>query len=302
MLNAVDPAARGVNGSVEAKRFLDVSSAADDLYYFHANVSNARRFESLVSDLFRHLPVVRSEAAFLQLVADARAAYIVAGGAAAQEKARLATKRASVKAKAALKENLNLQEGVSLKGVDVGQYKVILAGLEPVREYVYQNRKTQLNVIRTAMSEALVANGRDIVKTYPDKRNPKWSDVPANFWKFFECVSPSAQIVTHRPAALVQNTIISMAEQFALAYVQGYACKLSVKVGEYIANEPGCAGYAPARCNVSSNNLWSDSNATIVLRPVLGNGERCVTFHTQIIWNRSCLGKVFNQYPTRRVA
>lgn len=220
------------------------------------------------------------------------------------EKARKADKRAAVAAKRDLKAELNLQEGVSLKGVDVGQYKVILAGLEPVRLHVYAQRKEALEADVADLDRRVYAAGRIL-----DSFNPpvKWNAGDESYRRFltldklvrrwFE-VSGTGYVSLKPDNA---ETIEKLAEQFALAYVQGYAAKLSVKTGEAIANDAGnLQTFVPVSAKVSSDDLWRNSVAAVTLECPQG-GRAVLKFHTQIIWNRSCLGKVFNQYPTRRI-
>lgn len=208
-----------------------------------------------------------------------------------------------------LKAELNLQDGVKLQGVDVGQYKAILAGLEPVRMHVYSIKHAELEGLAYQYQKALeMANwNASAVEAWqvPGYRlGTKDTVYPQHFADFFKrgsrvsppnwCVKPLAERVAYTRAT---------AEQYALAYVQGYAVKLALKTGEAVANDPALAPLAAVlkvlRCTVSSPDLWRNSTATIVLSPDVR--EFSLQFHTQIIWNRSCLGLQFNQYPTRRV-
>lgn len=309
MLNAVDPASRGINGSVTAKRFCDVSSACNELYYFHSNVSNGATFGKRVQDARASRLSLLDDADFNRLVELAYAAYSVAEELAKAEKARLTDKRAARTAKADLNARLNLQPGVSLKGVDVGQYEVILAGLEPVRTHVELRHTDALIELKNEYAETLAAHNwnPELVKAWrvgnPEAYN--YFKAPTHFNAFFKAGSRSggrygspADNVCEKPRDEVEAYINKVAKLFALAYVQGYAAKLAVKTGEVIAND--FAGFAPVLCWVTSNDLWRNSVAYIKLHDA-SKAEVVLTFHTQIIWNRSCLGKVFNQYPTRRV-
>jgi hypothetical protein len=220
------------------------------------------------------------------------------------EKNRLAVKRAAVAAKRDLKKELNLQEGVSLKGVDVGQYEVIIKGLEPVRKYVYEVTKSNLESDRDDLAERMEKAGFkvDVVNpaTYHTETSrfarelafDKYCDLDTRIRKWFSVGYDKVGTLRSDNAA----RIVAESKQRALAYIQGYAAKLAVKTGEYIADKglTLAGGVCTVQsASVSTNSLWQDSIATISL----GNGM--IRFHTQVIWNRSCLGKVFNQYPTR---
>lgn len=227
----------------------------------------------------------------------------------AAEKNRKAAKRIAVAAKKSAREELNLQEGVSIEGVDVGQYKVILAGLEPVRLFVFKNEKKNLrqqlaetvDLLHVHDYSTLLANPADYREASSFDRHAKftaWNKLDRQIRRWFSV--DSGGLASLRPDN--GHRISRDAEQFALAYVQGYAAKLAVKTGEVIANDSAFAGWAPVGATVSTANLWSDSIAEIALATAGGMQGRVIRFHTQIIWNRSCLGKVFNQYPTRRAA
>lgn len=290
-------AVRGTASADEAKRD---STEWQNAYYSSSTLKSfTDRFSKFYAKEFHFAKY--AEPAYLAVVR-AWKAYDVARLA---EKARLTAKRAVVAAKRDLKTELNLQEGVSLKGVDVGQYKVILAGLEPVRLHVYNVRKSALLEAGRTMELALASNGWNIAKTYPSYYNGKLQhgdERPDQFHLFFILGTFAREFAVRRPLHESNDMVEAEATQFALAYVQGYAAKLAVKTGEAIAYaDVELTGFAPVSAAVTTNNLWSDSIASIILENKNGT-SRTLRFHTQIIWNRSCLGKVFNQYPTRRVA
>ncbi len=286
-------------------RMLDVDrelrpSSWQEAYYSSSSLKSfTRRFEAYRKDAGATLRG-SLECAYVAVVA----AWNCYEAARLEEKARKTQKRAAVAAKKSQRDELNLQEGVSLKGVDVGQYKVILAGLEPVRLHVYaehlEGLKGEIQACRT-----LLKARNNVLRDHADLTGiEKPGYRAAN--EAHDALVRRINRWFYRSEGYDQNSIWAQrrdnperietsAQQFALAYVQGYAAKLAVKVGEYIA-EKGLEQHEKAyECHVSSNDLWRNSVATIRL------ASHHVKFHTQIIWNRSCLGKVFNQYPTRRV-
>lgn len=297
-----------VDSRASAKRYVDVDEAADKLYYFQSTCANGHTFARRVEYVQSVVPSLASGAQFNAMVATAKAAYVTAERLSSEEKQRKAGKRAAVQAKRDLKAELNLQDGVKLQGVDVGQYKAILAGLEPVRKHAYAQRGTAIIKGLQNVFEELkaVGNNSELWNPYPKNgtriRSENYS--AKNTWlsDFFEPeYTGNSKIV--RLKGNHPDIVNAMATQYALAYVQGYAVKLALKTGETIANDPALAPLAAVlkvlRCTVSSPDLWRNSTATIVLSPDVR--EFSLQFHTQIIWNRSCLGLQFNQYPTRRV-
>lgn len=77
--------------------------------------------------------------------------------------------------------------------------------------------------------------------------------------------------------------VLELAAQEAADQYDAYVAKLVAKVGEC---ESATLGY--------NNGVWFDSDL-IVVKPT---GKE--VWNTKCIVNRSCLGKVFNQFPTRK--
>lgn len=302
-------------GKEQQIRYLESSVAGGDLYYFSANAANRGAFEKRLHATLIASRSLQGSPEFLRRVASARLAYDVVEVLAKQERARKTEKRAAVQSKRDLKAELNLQEGVSLKGVDVGQYKAILAGLEPVRLHVLAARVAYLTENLAVLTSRLDVHGSDTTLANPrffdskdlrgaewDRQYKKWASLNRAIRQWFDVAH-----VTGIATAKSDNPqrIQKLAEQFALAYVQGYACKLAVKTGEAVVNDSvlSACDVSVLSASVSSSTLWQDSTCQIKLHGAghVGAKLATLTFHTQIIWNRSCLGKVFNQYPTRRV-
>lgn len=82
----------------------------------------------------------------------------------------------------------------------------------------------------------------------------------------------------------IQKIVSDMADKMTEQYFDGYIIKLSGKIGK------------PVKHAKLEGSLWSNST----LRVNCEDGEQQV-WHTKCIFNRSVLGKVFNQWPTRRV-
>lgn len=305
---SLDRAKRDLEKSVETCKTLALaiwknSSAPQNLCpldYFYANAANGAAFGKRVQAL-RKNQLISTTAEFDRAVELVYANYTNVESLAKAEKARKEAKRAAVKAKKDQREDLNLQEGVKLGGVDVGQYKVILAGLEPVRLHVLAVKVEQLRTQFNKIVETLAKHEGTCEGYYVEKKGHEVK--PDNFLKWFELSGRRNYKPQFRafPESVIADSISRLARQFALAYVQGYAVKLAGKVGEVIANEPKLSDCVVLGCSVSSTTLWQDSVAELTLEHRESIFADEVRFHTQIIWNRSCLGKVFNQYPTRRI-
>jgi hypothetical protein len=78
--------------------------------------------------------------------------------------------------------------------------------------------------------------------------------------------------------------LIEQAKADASASFTSYIAKLTVKVGDVTS------------ATISDGNLWD--GAVLTVRRQDGSTER---WRTKCILNVSCLGKVFNQWPTRRI-
>lgn len=273
-----------------------------DIHYFHANAANRKTFDKHVAAVLRAEPSLSNNGAFHTLLLNARNAYTTVEIETGAEKARLAAKRQNVAAKAARRVALNLQEGVELRGVDVGQYNVILAGLEPVRQVVYERSVVaqENDVQRALVALQLVDMNTDSYNPYPrNGSETQYADYKAKnaiLARYFRHGGTGGHFVTLLPN--IKAVIEGFATKAALAYIQGYAVKLAQKAGEAIANDPELKGLSVTSARVNSNNLWRDSTATLVI----SNAYATLVFHTQMIWNVSCLGNSFNQWPTRRVS
>ena len=81
-----------------------------------------------------------------------------------------------------------------------------------------------------------------------------------------------------------QEKYIEECKQAADLAYEKYICKMEKKCGEVVSAE------------LEGNHVWGYSHLTVVD----ADGNKSV-YRTQTIWNFSCKGKMFNQYPTRKV-
>jgi len=87
-----------------------------------------------------------------------------------------------------------------------------------------------------------------------------------------------------KPYEWGQERYIRECKESADAAYEKYICKLEKKCGEVVSAE------------LEGNHLWGYSHLTVVD----ADGNETV-YRTQTIWNMSRYGKMFNQYPTRKV-
>lgn len=146
-----------------------------------------------------------------------------------------------------------------------------------------------------AIASKLAANGMDLelVAPYPRSnigRNAYLAAVDLYQFarRFFASVKCSRSmrdpdIVAPKPNR--DEILDKLADEATARYFDGYVIKLSVKIGKPIASAK------------LVGSLWTDSTLNVICE----DGENQV-WHTQCIFNTSCLGRIFNQWPTRRKA
>lgn len=143
-----------------------------------------------------------------------------------------------------------------------------------------------------ALNAELVAHGFDLNKVAP---YPSGNVRPAVYHtavrkrefatSFYKTVGSPAfhgvYTVTRRDDS--DQVINEMADKQTETYFDGFILKLSGKIGK------------PVKSAVLIGSLWNDCTLTVVCAD-----DENQTWHTHCIFNKSCLGKVFNQWPTRR--
>lgn len=85
------------------------------------------------------------------------------------------------------------------------------------------------------------------------------------------------------PREVIEQRLLAQAEEMTKSDFDSYVAKLSGKIGE------------PIRSAKLVGHLWQSS----VLEVVLAESGKVQKWSTQMILNVSCLGKLFNQWPTR---
>ncbi len=245
--------------------------------YFAGPVDDARYFHAMLNQAPELGGAQHPE--FLVRVAAARAKYAEVEKAVAADKARLAQKRIDRAARETQKQHL----GVDIKKVDeratVGTFQKVLAQLEPLRKSIAERLRGQLD--RSAKAQLRLVNDAKL-------RSRSRID-----WGFFSTVDPRGSSCDGwKLRDDIDEFLLGKAESLSREIVAEFAAKLAGKIDRERAPSASVVSVS-----VSSPDFWSHSIAKVVL----SDGSAQV-WETHVILNRSCLGKVFNQWPTRRVS
>jgi hypothetical protein len=171
-----------------------------------------------------------------------------------------------------------------------------------LREAMSQPRREYHNYYENALRKQLMTlhaefekNGMDrqIVAPYPASNLSRTAYFMAkDKYEFASRFYRNANVSQGwlQPCPVVQITeaeidakLDQMAAEATAKHFDGYIIKLADKIGK------------PIKVATLVGSLWSDSTLRITTK----DGEK-QEWHTQCIFNTSCLGKIFNQWPTRR--
>jgi len=245
---------------------------ASPMAYFHANAANARTFERRVAAALETAPELATDAAFTAKVADARALYGAVQQAVADDKARLAQKRAERAARQQQREEL----GVDLRKTDERAspetFKAIVGQLDEVRAY-YTER----------LVERYSAEAAEALTLANDENRGRYARIE---FRYLSSRSGGYQLRSDLEQYVAKQAAVAAADTVA-----GFAAKLAGKVDREKAE-----GAQVVSASIATGDLWAHSTLTVHL----SDGSRQV-WHTQMIVNHSCRGKFFNQWPTRKV-
>ena len=233
---------------------------------FYVTAATTRRFEKFVA---KYADVLATPEA-VEAVAKARAAYVAVTAAATAEKARLAEKRARL---AAINEagRLALTLARYDKRATPETYRAIRAELEPL-----------VSVYAVRVEESFRRRlPRDLAEVN------KSGDLRGIRWNWFTVAEDRTMVV--RPD--IDDILRREAKVVAEDTVAAFCAKLAGKVDREKAEGAVVTG-------VASTTIDRWSSGTTVVRLSDGSEQE---WYTQVIVNQSCLGKLFNQWPTRRV-
>jgi hypothetical protein len=219
-----------------------------------------------------------------------------------QRKAEKLARQAARAEKAAKRQQL----GVDLKakgGVAATEatYRALRVGLLERQGVLQEWLTNQLRTDLARLSKRLEARGWHAGQAFPYKMRNGQLDTNVVesphplFWRLFRSITGSSRVVEVSPDA--ESVIVSAARQQADDAFAGFCAKLAGKVDSEIAAESNGVVKANVKSVVcASTDIWNNSILTVYL-----DDGRKQTWHTKVIWNVSCLGKSFNQWPTRRV-
>jgi hypothetical protein len=250
-----------------------VRTSGRDAYLdtFYVTAATARRFEKFVAKYRTALATPEGTEA----VAKARAAYVAVVTAAAAEKARLAEKRARLAARRAEAEALGIDLASHDERATPETYRALRAELEPLVS-VYAARVEE-SFRRQLPNDLAAINDPALRRHAPIHWN--WFTASEGRWPAVMVIRPDIDEVLKREAQRVAEDTVA-----------AFAAKLAGKVDREKAEGATVVG-------VASTTIDRWSSGTTVVRLSDGSTQE---WHTQVILNQSCLGKLFNQWPTRR--
>lgn len=264
--------------ALRAGGLLDLNGPCSDLYYHHSNAANQKTFERHCKTAAKD-GIVRNDTVLWELADKVRAAYAVVIEMSAAEKARLTAKRAEREARSTQREAL----GVDLKAADrnatVATYKTIRRELAEVEAHyvAYQTETLQRRFKAFGELTEKVIDSRSL-----------WNEV-SFFYNLTRDGRQAPNTYLRTPRADVAARIAKRAKVEADEIVASFAAKLAGKV------DRAALRASVVSATISSTDLWCHS----LLEVKLSDGSS-QSWYTQMIINRSCLGKLFNQWPTRR--
>lgn len=182
-------------------------------------------------------------------------------------------------------------------------YAAELASAEPVGKALHPRKvdaiesATKFATDRiTKALEKLAAAGWDlnVLAPYPDSRRESRESYIAkrdlhNFYSMLTEQDPAHRnYQMHGPnirrrSETGEARLINMAKQGAAFQYDKFICKMVGKIGE-----------GATEATIEGNHVWGNSILTVTMAN--GTAQR---WHTQQIWNVSCLGKDFPQWPSR---
>lgn len=172
---------------------------------------------------------------------------------------------------------------------------------ETLREALNGPREEYRNLYRAHLAKQvdevkakLEANGMDMEKTfpYPNGNMGRAAYIVAqdawNFAKMFFKSTTSHGFRQPDPVVAIPSNeksrkLDKLADEATARHFDGYIIKLANKIGKPIVSAK------------LVGSLWHDCTLHVICEDF---EPQC--WHTQCIWNVSCLGRVFNQWPTRR--
>jgi hypothetical protein len=229
------------------------------------------------------------------MLADLAQAEIARAAAKAEKQARKDARAAKAAQKANLGIDLAKKE---FEFATVATYTALRTGLAEIETAICAHLEIRFTKAFETMLAELTANGMNLAATFPCRNRrtgeimPNQSDLPANFHKHF---NRGIAFATVKPN--VATIITADARRDAAEMMAGFCGKLAGKIDRELCNADKNAADRGTVLSVRCTGaLWENSTLTVETT------EGTQIWHTKMILNVSGLGKIYNQWPTNRVA
>ncbi len=268
---------------------LETASVYTEFRYTFPNVNQyettlRKRYDALRTAMIQAQiapPQVRS---FELAMAETFLAGVRAKTASDENKERLAAKRIELAARAKQKAELGVDLTKFPKATEA-TYRALRASVEPIRVSVEEHLVEVLTQRHLILEEAIAKAGSF------NAAWPKFNSHPRDIWFFFREDRNAKYGVVSQPD--LADRIRVKAKTRSTEEVEAFAAKLTQKIDTDADGKP-LSEVGIRTCN--HRGLWEHSLVDVRL-----SDASVQTWYTQIIWNHSCLGKSFNQWPTRQI-
>lgn len=278
-----------LRGTPECKReaYLDFAFAHPNANQYETTLR--ARYNKLTTELPELVKQTHAYGEFILAMAQVFLAGAEFKAAADADKIRLKEKREAVALRAKQKAELgvDLQKYPKATGAT---YKALRKAVEPIRLSV-ESHYTELLKERHLKLEEMIEKAGSYEAAFPGRRPTSSAEVPSDFWFFFHTTPGSVYGVVSKTG--LRDLIVTEAKRRSTEEVEAFAAKLTQKI------DTAADGATVNRIDISiavNRGLWEHSLVDVVLSDMLTQ-----MWYTRIIWNRSYLGKTFNQWLTTRV-
>ena len=169
--------------------------------------------------------------------------------------------------------------GVQLHKLSPAAFESLSTMLAPVRAQYAERAEVLAQEFVARVKTKLADAGGDAKKAFPKPERYNQFD-PYTAYRAF-VTYPDTKVATITYATVAK--FVAHQRRNAQAEVDAYIIKLALKIGKAVV------------ALTVRGDLWNGSTLNVTC----ADGE-AQTWHTRCILNCSCLGKVFNQWPTRR--
>lgn len=177
-------------------------------------------------------------------------------------------------------------------------YREMRTGLKPLEAQVRTHLILEYTKEFDAMRDNLRSHNGDLQAAFPYRTLrgqivPGRDDPPVKFYQWFDRQGATGIA----PKADVADIILREATRDADEMLAGFSAKMAAKVDRELCNDQhNNENRGRVLAVIFKGVMWDDCTVTVNT----DHGEPQV-WETKVIWNRSVLGKDFNQWPTRRL-